>query len=78
MEKQKREEVRFQILLHGGKDIEENTGKGKTESLVFPDPSTYENLSEEEKKQKTEEMKKKLSVLKDIKTLGTIENASRC
>ena len=53
---EKKEKFRIEALLRGI-DIDK---VGKEEEVLFKDPSSYEKMSEEDKKKKTEEMKGKL------------------
>lgn len=74
------EEIRLKVLLACGKDIGSSEKDRKNQSpssseLLFKDPSEWEHLSEEEKKDLTERMKKKFSNLPTLAgSLGNIKN----
>jgi len=60
MEEQRYEDLRLQALLTQGIDIDREKKKNQ---VLFDDPAKYAKMSDEQKKQKTEEMKKNLNNL---------------
>lgn len=70
------EKFRVDALLFRGIDINDpnkSTKSGGTKDYIFKEPSEYENLSEEEKKKATQEIKEKLQGLSSFsKSMGVI------